>query len=177
MRTKSDNIEILVGDETDEIIKELFDSLLQKYQKGLEESKRGSEFVFDSVDLLYYRFHKISLNRGGSYIDYIYPKNNNDNCLQYAITVALHHQDIKYNSERLSKIKPFIDKYNWKKIEFSSHKRDWRMFESNYKTIAFSVLYVSHNREKIKRAYVSKHNLTRENQIFSLMITDGLILL
>ena len=33
MHSKSDNIEILVGNETDEIIEDLFDSLLQKYQK------------------------------------------------------------------------------------------------------------------------------------------------
>ena len=49
MRTKSNNIEIIMGNETDEII-ELFESLLQKYQEGLEESMKGSDFVFDSVD-------------------------------------------------------------------------------------------------------------------------------
>ena len=49
MRTKSNNIEIMMGNETDEII-ELFESLLQKYQEGLEESMKGSDFVFDSVD-------------------------------------------------------------------------------------------------------------------------------
>ena len=38
------------------------------YQEGSEESMRGSEFVFDRVDLLYYKFQKISLNRGGAYI-------------------------------------------------------------------------------------------------------------
>ena len=69
MHTKSDNIEIMMGSETDETIEELFESLLQRYQEGLEESMKGSEFVFDSVDLLCYEFHKISLNRGGSYID------------------------------------------------------------------------------------------------------------
>ena len=49
MRTKSNNIEIMMDNETDEII-ELFESLLQKYQEGLEESMKGSDFVFDSVD-------------------------------------------------------------------------------------------------------------------------------
>ena len=58
-----------MGNETDEIIEEFFESLLQRYQKLLEESIRGSEFVFDSVDLLYYKLHEICLNRGGSYID------------------------------------------------------------------------------------------------------------
>ena len=66
MRTKSNNIEITMGNEADEIIDELFESLLQKYQEGLEEKMRGSEFVFDSIDLLHYNLHKISLNRGGS---------------------------------------------------------------------------------------------------------------
>ena len=52
-----------------EIIEKHFDSLLQKYQDGLEESVRGSEFICDSVDLLYYHLQKIGLKRGGSYID------------------------------------------------------------------------------------------------------------
>ena len=59
MHSKSDNIEILIGNETDEIIEEL-----QIYPKGLEESMKGSEFIFDSVDLLYYKCYKLTLNRG-----------------------------------------------------------------------------------------------------------------
>ena len=52
MRTKSHNIEIMIGNETDEIIAEIFESLLQKYQE-LEEKVRESKFVFDSVDLMH----------------------------------------------------------------------------------------------------------------------------
>ena len=68
MRFKN-GIEIIMGSETDEIIEELFESLLQKYQKGLEESMKGSEFIFDSLDVLNYDLHQISLNRDVSYID------------------------------------------------------------------------------------------------------------
>ena len=68
MRTKSNNTEIMMGNETDEIIEELLESLLQKYQKGLEEKRRGNEFVDDGINLLHYNLHKISLNRDGSYI-------------------------------------------------------------------------------------------------------------
>ena len=50
MYTKSNNMEIMMGSETDKIIEELFKSFLQKYQEGIEESMRGSEFVYDSVD-------------------------------------------------------------------------------------------------------------------------------
>ena len=102
MHTKSDNTEFMMGNERDEIIDELFESLLQRYQEGLEESVKGSEFVFDSIDLLYYKLHKISLNRGGSYIDStewlkykkatINPKNNDGKYFQFAITEALNDE-------------------------------------------------------------------------------------
>ena len=39
---------------------------MKKTQRGLEESMKESEFTFDSVNLLYYKLHKLSLNRGGS---------------------------------------------------------------------------------------------------------------
>ena len=58
-----------MGTETDDIINKLFESFLKKYQEGLETKMEGSNFVFESVDLLYYSLYKISLNKGGSYID------------------------------------------------------------------------------------------------------------
>ena len=70
MHTKSDDIGIIMSSETNDIIEELCESLLQKYQERSKESMRGSEFIFDSVDLLYYNLQKISINRkGSSYID------------------------------------------------------------------------------------------------------------
>ena len=58
MYSKSRNIEIMEGDKTDEITEERFESLLQNYQKNLEEPMRGSEFVPDSIDSLYYHIQK-----------------------------------------------------------------------------------------------------------------------
>ena len=69
MHIKSNNVEIMIGSKTDEIMEDLFESFLQKYQEGLEESMRRSEFVYDSVDVLYYNLDKVSFSRGGSYID------------------------------------------------------------------------------------------------------------
>ena len=66
---KSNNVEITMGNETNEITEDLFKSFWQKHQEGLEESTRGSEFIFDSFDALYYDLNKIILSRGGSYID------------------------------------------------------------------------------------------------------------
>ena len=65
------------------------------------------------------------------------PKNNDDNYFQYALTVALNHKEIKSYPERISNIKPFIDQYNWKKIDFPSHSKDWKKFEQNNKIISY----------------------------------------
>ena len=161
-----------MGSETDEIIEELFKSLLQRYQKGLEESRKGSKFIFDSVDVFYYDLNKISLNIGGSCIDSpewlknkkakINPKNNDDKCFQYALAVALNHEQIKKDSPRISKIKPFIDQHNWKEISFPSHNKDWKKFESNNKSIALNILYMPYNTKEIGHACKSKHNLKCE---------------
>ena len=69
INTKSDNMEIMIGSDTNEVIKELFKSFFQRYQEGLQEKMRGSDFEFDGIHLLYYDFNKISLNIGGSYIE------------------------------------------------------------------------------------------------------------
>ena len=99
MHTRSNNEEFMNGSDTDEIIKGLFESFLQKYEENLQEKMKGSEFEFDGVDFLYYDFNKISLNRGGSYIDSpkwlkdkestINPKNNDYKCFQYAVYFSI----------------------------------------------------------------------------------------
>ena len=69
MHTRSVNEEFMNGSDTDEIIEKLFESLLQRYQENLSEKMRGSDFAFNGVNFMYYDLNKISINRGGSYID------------------------------------------------------------------------------------------------------------
>ena len=183
MHTKSDNEEIMVASDTNDVIKELFKSFLHRYQEGLQEKMKGSEFEFDGVNLLYYDFNKTILNGGGSYIDSpewikdkkstINPKNNDYKCFQHAVTVALNHDKIKKNPQIGPKIKPFIDQYNSNDIDFPSTSKDWKKFELNNESIALNILYVPHKTRKIHLAYKSKHNLTCKNQVILLMITDG----
>ena len=183
MHTERDNMRIMMGSETDGIIEEIFKYLLQRCREGLKESIRRGEFIFDCVDALYYNLNKISLNRGGSYIDSpkwlkhknatINPRNNDDKCFQYALTVALNYEQIKKYHQRISEIKPFNDQYNWKEIDFLSHRKDWKKIESNNKSVAFNILCVLHNTEETRHPYKSKYNLNRENQVILLMITDG----
>ena len=134
MHTRSDNEEFMNGSDTDEIIKGRFESFLQKYEENLQEKMKGSDFEFDDVNFLYYDFNKISISRGGSYIDSpkwlknkkstINPKNNDYKCFQYAVTLALNLDRINSHPERISKIKAFIEQYNWKDIDFPSMSKD-----------------------------------------------------
>ena len=96
----------------------------------------------------------MSINRsGGSFIDTsdwiknkkttINPKNKSDSkCMQYAIIAALNYQQIGDHPENMSKIKCFINKYNWKDINLPSRRKDWNTFEKNNKSIALNILYV-----------------------------------
>ena len=182
MHTKSVNEEFMNGSDIDEIIKELFKSLLQRYQKNLQEKMKGSDFQFEGVNYLYYNFNKISISRGGSYIDSpkwlkdkkstVNQKNNYNKCFQYAVTLTLSIDKINDQPERISKIKPFIEKYNWKDIDFPSTSKDWKKFELNNE-VALNILYVPHGTKKIEIAYKSKHNLTKEKQVILLMISNG----
>ena len=121
------------------------------------ESKIGSGFVLVYVHLLYYECHKINTNHRGSYIDSpdwiksrkatINPINKKDNkCFQHAVTVVLNYKEIGKHSERNSEIKPFINKYSCKEINFPSEKCT---------------------------AYVSKNKSNPEKQVILLMIPNG----
>ena len=69
MYTRSDNEKYMIGDDTNEIIKSLFESFLQRFEENLQEKMRGSDFEFDGINFFNYNFNKTSIYRGGSYID------------------------------------------------------------------------------------------------------------
>ena len=141
MYTRSDNEEFISGDDANGIIKLLFESFLQRFEENLQNKMRRSEFEFDGINFFYYSFNKTSIYRGGTYIDSpkwlknkkstINPKNNDDKCFQYAVTLALNLDNISKHPQRISKIKPFTDQHNWKDIDFPCTNKDWRKLELN----------------------------------------------
>ena len=141
---------------------------------------KGSDFMFDSVQLMYYKCHKVNFIRSGSYIDSpdwikkkratINPKNTDVKYFQCAVTVALNYEEIQSHPDRVSNIKPFINKHNWKGIKYPSKIDDWKTFKKNDPTIAFNILYVKE--KEIFLAYISKVNLNYEKQIILLMIPN-----
>ena len=128
---------------------------------------------------MYYSLHKTKLRRGRSYIKspkwlknkraIINPSNKRDgNCFQCALTLALNHQNIERDDQRISKIKPFINHYNWNDIDFPSHQTDWKKFEQNKRQLLL-IYHLYH----IRLACKSKSNRKRENQVILLIITNG----
>ena len=171
----TDKEEIRLGIETDDIIKTLINSFLNNYQKEEIILRNGSNFVFESVDLLPYHIHKTSLRTGKSYIKppewmlntkaTTNPKNKwgNIKWFEYSIIVALHHHNFINHPERISNIDFFSHMYNWEGIEFPARIKDWKRFEKNNKTVALNILFVPHNKKTINIAHKSKCNRKRKN--------------
>ena len=183
MHTRSVCEEFMSGSETEEIVETLFRSLLQTYQDNLKEKMRDSDFIFNGVNYLFYDFNRVSIGKGGSYIESpkwlkdkkctVNQKNNDNKCFQYATTLALNFNKINKHPQRISRIKPFIENYNWNDINFPATKKDWNRFEVNNKNVSLNILYVPFNTKKNEIACKSKYNLVRDNQIILLMITNG----
>ena len=88
-----------------------------------------------------------------------------DNCFKNALNDSLDFQSIKTRPERISKLKPYINQYNWKDLKFPSDKEDWKRFEQNNKEIALNILFVPHNKKEIEPAYTSKYNYKRKKKV------------
>ena len=70
----------------------------------------------------------------------------NNKCCQYAATVALAHEQVKKDLQRITKIKPYIDKYNWDGISYPLKKDDWKKkIERNNLTIALNTQNITQN--------------------------------
>ena len=169
----SDNVSIMHSKDTYDIIREIFRSFLHNYQEKLKMIK-GSDFVFESVNLMDYNLHRVRLNRGGSYIKSlkwlenkkatINPKNDDnddddddddddDECLRWSIICALN-----YNEIMKKEFENIFEKIKHEDKDFSSQKREWENFEQNNESTALNVLFASQNSEETTILYKSEHN-------------------
>ena len=98
---------------------------------------------------------------------------NDNNGFQNALDDALDCQNIETHPERTSKLKPYINKYNWEGIQFPAGPKEWKKFERNNKIFAHNILFIQHNTKTIRVAYRSEYNNNRKKQVILLMITDG----
>ena len=98
---------------------------------------------------------------------------DNDNDFEDALDDGLNYQTIEKVLERISKLKHYINKYNWEGINVPAGSKEWQKFEKNNNTIALNVLYIPRNTETISAAYRSEYNNKRKKQVILLMITNS----
>ena len=91
---------------------------------------------------------------------------NGDNGFQNALHDALNYQNIEKDPQRISKLKPYINQYNWEGIKFLVGPEEWKKFEWNNKTIALNILFVKYNTKTIRVEYRSEHNKRKKQVIF-----------
>ena len=90
-------------------------------------------------------------------------------CFSRCIKLSKHEK----NPQRIPKIKPFIDQYDWKEIDFPAEESNWKKFELNNEIISLNILFVAYKTEEMRAAYKSKYDFKHVNQAILLMITDG----
>ena len=69
MYTRSTPEEIIIVSETEEVAEKRIMQLLQKYQDNLQNKTKGSNFIFNGINYLYYDLNRITISKSGSYIE------------------------------------------------------------------------------------------------------------
>ena len=100
-------------------------------------------------------------------------QNKDKECFKWAAIAALHHEDIKQNSERISLPRPYENQYNWKGLEFPVSIKKIDKFENNNPGIAVNVLFSNNKSQNIYTIRRSEHNMECKKQVNILMIEDG----
>ena len=93
--------------------------------------------------------------------------------IQNALDDAIDYQNIAKHPERISQLKPYINKYNWEGIEFPAGPKEWIKFEQSNKTVALNMLSIQRNTKTISVAYRSEYNNKHKKQVILIIITDG----
>ena len=86
------------------------------------------------------------------------PKSNDNKSFQYSITLSIYHKEIGNNFNIITKIKPYVNNFNWNDIKFPPIKQDYETFEINNENISLNIHQF--NNEKISQ--VSKSNYDKK---------------
>ena len=170
--------EIFQGSDVEEILKSMFAHIKTQVE---HPALPKSGFTLDHIMHLDIDFHQLVLTRGSSHVELpewiarkkavINPKNEDEECFKWAVIAALHYEEISDHPERVSKLCPFAERYNWDGLEFPMALNKISKFEKRNPEIAVNVLFVS--KKSIFIARRSEFNGKRGKQANLLMIVDG----
>ena len=144
-----------------------------------------SGFSLDKIMHLYINFHRLTLIRGGSYVKLpkwieskkavINPQNKDEECFKWVIMAALHHEEIKKDHQRMSRLRSYENQYNWKGFEFSVSIKKIDKFEKNNPGTAVNVSFSKKKSldEDIYAVRRSERYVKCKKKVNLLMIVDG----
>ena len=178
---KSNPITVLHGSNIREIINEAYKTLNQSFEK-ISNALDDSDYLFHGIVSLDVDIHEVELTRGSSYIKLpewienkhavLNPKNERDDeCFKWAVIAALHHEDIGNDPQRISKLKPFVSRYNWDGIKFPATTNLISKFEKQNPDITVNVLFLHLGRE-VRQYYISEYNGERDKIVDLLLIEE-----
>ena len=170
--------EIFQGSDAEGILKSMFAHIKTQVE---HPALPKSGFTLDHIMHLDIDFHQLELTRGASHIELpkwiaekkavINPKNEDEECFKWAVVASLHHEAIEKDPQRVSKLRPFAEQYDWEGLEFPMALNKISKFEKRNPEIAVNVLFVS--KKNIFIARRSEFNGKRGKQANLLMIVDG----
>ena len=160
----SNNVSVMRGKDTNDIIKELFESFLHDYQEKMKTIK-GSDFIFESVYLMDYKLHRVRLKRGGSYIkspEWLEnkkairnPKNENDDeCFQWSTICTLNYDEIMKKS-----LKTYLETLNMKINIFHHRKGTGKILNKKIMNYLLLIFYLHHKIVKKYRLYKNQNTI------------------
>ena len=118
--------DIFQGSDLNEVMEEMF---AHKKTQIENPALANSRFRFVEVIFIDVNFYQLNLTRGSSHLPLpdwiankkavINPTNDNDEeCFKWAVTAALHHEEIKSHPKHVSNLRKYVDNYDWSGLEF-----------------------------------------------------------
>ena len=103
----------------------------------------------------------------------INPQNKDEGCFKWAVIAALHHEKIKKDHQRISRLRPYENQCNWEGLEFPVSIKKIDKFEKNNPGMAVNVLFTNKKSQNIYTAHRSERSVKCKKQVNLLMIVDG----
>ena len=145
-------------------INDLIQRMLAHIKTQVENPRKPeSGFSLDKIMNLYINFQRLALTQGDSFIELpewlkskkavMKPQNKDEGYFKWAVIAALHHEEIKKDHERVSRLWPYENQHNWEGLEFPVSIKKIDKFEKNNPGVVVNVLFIIKKSQQKKYMY------------------------
>ena len=145
-------------------INDLIQRMLAHIKTQVENPRMPeSGFSLDKIMNLYINFQRLALTQGDSFTELpewlkskkavMKPQNKDEGYFKWAVIAALHHEEIKKDHERVSRLWPYENQHNWEGLEFPVSIKKIDKFEKNNPGVVVNVLFIIKKSQQKKYMY------------------------